>query len=357
MKLIPFLILAATLTAGAATHPAVVSAVLINENAPYPECHASTIVETAPGKLVAAWFGGTKERNPDVCIYVAHFENGRWAPAVQVADGVQTEALRQAQGNKADAQRQPCWNPVLFAPKHAPLQLFYKVGPSPAKWWGMVVTSDDGGKTWSVPRRLPDGILGPIKNKPVQLDDGAWLSPTSTEGNKDGWLVHFERSRDAGATWEKIGPVDKGPALDAIQPSILFHKDGRLQALCRSKQGVVAQTWSKDGGQTWSALTATELPNPNSGTDAVTLTDGRQLIVYNHSGHRPDEAKGNRWPLDVAVSDDGLVWRRAVTLETEPCISGYAYPAVIQAADGKVHITYTVNRKTIKHVVLDPAKL
>ena len=98
--------------------------------------------------------------------------------------------------------------------------------------------------------------------------------------------MHFEVSRDAGATWEKIGPVGKGPAFDAIQPSILFHKDGALQALCRTKQGVIAQTWSKDSGKTWSALTAIDLPNPNSGTDAVTLADGRQLLVYNHSGHR-----------------------------------------------------------------------
>jgi predicted neuraminidase len=89
----------------------------------------------------------------------------------------------------------------------------------------------------------------------------------------------------------------------------------------------------------------------------VTLADGRQLIVYNHAGHRPQEAKGNRWPLDVAVSDDGMVWRRVLTLESEPRTSGYAYPAVIQTVDGKVHITYTWGRTMIKHVVLDPEKL
>ncbi|HWA28024.1 MAG TPA: sialidase family protein [Lacunisphaera sp.] len=335
------------LAAFAADHPAVISAEFVNEHAPYPECHASTIVETAPGKLVAAWFGGTKERNPDVCIYVAQFENGHWTPGVKVADGVQADG----------SARLPTWNPVLFAPKYAPLQLFYKVGPSPAKWWGMVVASDDGGKTWGKPRRLPDGILGPVKNKPVQLPDGAWLSASSTEGNPDGWLVHFERSRDAGQTWEKIGPVKKGPALDAIQPSILFHQGGRLQAVGRTKQGVIFQTWSKDQGQTWSPLTAIDLPNPNSGTDAVTLADGRQLIVYNHSAHRAEEAKGDRWPLNVALSADGLTWNRVATLESEERVSGYAYPAVIQTTDGMVHITYTWGRKLIKHVVLDPKKL
>ncbi len=319
----------------------------IFEHAPYPQCHASTLAEVKPGKLVAAWFGGTRERAPDVGIWVARQEGGHWLEAVEVANGIQPTG-----------PRLPTWNPVLFQPKDGPLVLFYKVGPSPSAWWGMTMTSPDGGKTWSAPRRLPNGILGPIKNKPVTLADGSWLSPSSTEGNDDGWRVHFELSRDAGKTWTIVGPVGKGgPKFDAIQPSILFHRDGKLEALCRTKQGVIAMTWSKDGGITWSPLTAAELPNPNSGTDAVTLADGRQLLVYNHSAHRIDEPKGNRYPLDVAISSDGLAWKHVLTLETEPRPAGYAYPAVIQTADGLVHITYTWNRERIKHVVLDPNDL
>src|SRR6185436_4600171 len=179
-----------------------------------------------------------------VGIWVAHREGGAWRPAVEVANGVQPTG-----------PRLPTWNPVLFQAPNGPLVLFYKVGPSPSAWWGMTKTSTDGGKTWSEARRLPDGILGPVKNKPVVLSDGAWLSGSSTEGNREGWLVHFELSRDSGATWTKIGPVAKGVGFDGIQPSILFHKDGALQAVGRSKQGVVFQTWSKDGGKTWSTLT------------------------------------------------------------------------------------------------------
>ena len=338
--------IALTAAAVGSPHPAVLSATIVNPAAPYPECHASTIVELSPGSLAAAWFGGTKERNPDVGIWFARQEQGKWLPATEVATGVQP-----------DGSRLPTWNPVLFHPSGGPLFLFYKVGPSPSRWWGLQVSSTDGGKTWTAPRRLPEGILGPVKNKPVVLADGSWLSGSSTEGNRDGWLVHFERSRDGGATWERIGPVAKGPGFDGIQPSVLRHAEGRLQAIGRSKQGVVVQTWSRDGGSTWTPLTATELPNPNSGTDAVTLADGRQLIVYNHSAHRIDEAKGDRFPLDVAVSRDGLKWTHVATLESEPVGSGYAYPAVIQAADGRIHVTYTLNRKQIKHVVLDPAKL
>lgn len=325
---------------------AVIVSEFLNERAPYPSCHASTLVELPSGQLVAAWFGGTAERNPDVGIWVARQENGHWLSATEVANGVQPVG-----------PRLPTWNPVLFQPKTGPLVLFYKVGPSPSSWWGMVMTSADGGKTWSQSRRLPDGILGPIKNKPVELFDGTWISPSSTEGNKEGWLVHFEISRDAGLTWVKSATAGKGPGLDAIQPSILIYQNGSLQALCRTKQGVVAQTWSQDRGASWSALTAIDLPNPNSGTDALTLNDGLQLLIYNHSGHRAKEAKGNRYPLNVALSYDGLSWKQVLTIEKEPCGAGYSYPAVIQTRDGLIHISYTWDRKMIKHVVLDPRKL
>jgi predicted neuraminidase len=327
----------------------VVGGGVINDQPSYPSCHASTIVEIAPGVLGAAWFGGTKERHPDVGIWFARSENGRWQPATEVANGVQP-----------DGKREPTWNPVLFQPRGGPLVLFYKVGPSPSKWWGMMITSTDGGKSWSKPQRLPDGILGPIKNKPVQLADGSWFSPSSTEGNPTGWRMHFEVSRDAGKTWKVIGPVEKGSGegFDAIQPSILFHRDGRLQVVARTRNGVIAEAWSTDAGLTWSPLAATELPNPNSGTDAVTLADGRQLMVYNHTAPPPERpTKGVRYPLDVAISDDGIHWRHVLTLEREPRGAGYAYPAVVQGADGRVHITYTWDRKRIKHVVLDPKKL
>ncbi len=318
----------------------------LNPNPPYPECHAATIAEVAPGHLVAAWFGGTRERNPDVCIWVARHEDGRWQEAVNVASGAQP-----------DGTRYPTWNPVLFQPSSGPLVLFYRVGPSPEAWWSMMTTSADGGRTWTAPRRLPAGVLGPIKNKPVLLADGTWLCSSSTEAPPAGWRVHFERTRDEGKTWSLSDLVGKGAGLAAIQPTVLFHRAGRLQALCRTRNGVIATTWSGDEGRHWSPLAATALPNPNSGIDAVTLADGRQLLVYNPSVPPAGATKGPRYPLDVALSDDGVTWHRALTLESKPCPNGYAYPSVIQTADGLVRIVYTWDRKHIKYVVLDPREL
>jgi predicted neuraminidase len=311
------------------------------ETAPFASAHASTIVETREG-FVAAWFGGTREGAADVGIWLARRVGSganTWTPPVEVATGIQP-----------DGTRHPCWNPVLFQIADQ-LVLFYKVGPSPQTWWGMVRTSRDHGRTWSEARRLPDGILGPIKNKPVQLRDGSLLASSSTESpdRPSRWRVHFERSLDGGATWTTTTPAESADqtAIDAIQPSILIHPGNKLQAVGRTRSGRIFETWSQDAGLTWTPIALTALPNPNSGIDAVTLRDGRHLIVYNHT-------TTGRSPLNVAVSSDGVTWADGLVLENTP--GEYSYPAIIQSSDGLVHITYTWKRQRIKHVVIDPKR-
>jgi predicted neuraminidase len=324
------------------------------DNKPTPECHASTIVQT-PSGFVIAFFAGTHERHEDVGIRVSRLENGSWTRPEEVANGVQDSTLRY-----------PTWNPVLFQPKGGPLLLFYKVGPDPRSWWGMMMMSNDDGKTWTEPAKLGDDktighLIGPVKNKPVQLEDGTIICPSSTEMKAPDseeviWKVHFEITRDLGNTWQVVGPINDGITFDAIQPSILRYGDGKLQILCRTRQDVIAESWSNDNGTTWSPLEASPLPNPNAGTDAVTLSDGRQLLVYNHTTDAGEEPK-DRNMLNVAISTDGKEWKPVMTLENVPNESGYSYPAVIQGNDGLVHITYTYNRESIKHVVIDPRKL
>jgi alpha-L-rhamnosidase len=312
------------------------------ENPPFPESHAATIAETPTG-LVSAWFGGTKERNPDVCIWVSRQENGKWFAPQNVANGVLNDTIRYA-----------CWNPVLYQIPNGDLMLFYKIGPSPSKWKGWVKTSSDGGITWSNATQLPEGFLGPIKNKPVLLSNGNLFCPSSTEGEK-GWRIHFEVTPDFGKTWRMIGPITAEKEFGAIQPSILQHGNGKLQIVARSKNRAILESWSYDNGETWSPLAKTNLPNNNSGTDAVTLKNGLHLLVYNHVLPPNNLAKGPRTPLNISVSKDGKNWSAALIIEDSP-ISQYSYPSIIQSSDGLVHVIYTWRRQKIKHAVIDPKK-
>jgi predicted neuraminidase len=325
-----------------AAQPGLLSEEFIGSHPGTSMCHASTIVQVDDG-LVAAWFGGNYEGHRGVSIWSSRCPTGgSWSEPVQVADGVISAAERYA-----------CWNPVLFKPQAGPLLLFYKVGPSPRAWWGMLMTSSDGGRTWSAPRRLPDGILGPIKNKPIALPDGALLCPSSTEDPglrvfSQGWRVFVERTADLGVSWTTVGPINDVETVDAIQPTLLRDRDQRLHMLCRSRDGWITEAWSSDSGHTWGAMTNSSLPNPNSGIDAVTLSDGRQLVVYNH-------CTAGRDVLNVAISDDGKLWRAALLLEDHA--GEFSYPAVIQGADGLVHITYSWQRERIRHLVVDPGRL
>ncbi|MBV4355929.1 sialidase family protein [Pinibacter aurantiacus] len=316
----------------------IISERLLFNNPPFKACHASTITETKNGEIVVACFGGAYEGNKDVVIWTGKIlPDGSVIPK-QAADGVVNDTLRY-----------PCWNPVLFTKKNGALILFYKVGPNPRTWQGLYKVSNDQGQTWSNATHLPNGILGPIKNKPVQLKDGTILCPSSVEYTDEHWKAFIEKTDESLTDWTSI-PVDTASKFDVIQPSILLYGNKKLQILCRSKQGNVVQSRSNDNGKSWSALSKTQLLNPNSGTDAVTLKNGKQLIVYN-----PDvpgkEWFNNRANLKVAVSEDGEKWQDILTLE-HGTTEEFSYPAIIQTSDGLIHITYTFNRSNIKHVVV-----
>ncbi len=286
---------------------------------------------------MSAFFAGTKESAKDVAIWITSKRNNRWTDPTIIADGVISDTLRYA-----------CWNPVLFRSASDEIFLFYKVGPNPREWWGMFRISHDEGKSWSKPERLADGLIGPVKNKPVQLKDGTILSPSSIE-TEDTWKVHIEKSIDGGQSWQII-KVDSQSTFRAIQPSILEHGGDTLQVICRSNQDSLVTAWSYDNGDSWTNLKKLPVRNPNSGTDAVTLKDGSFMLVYNPT-IRGENWWNNRGKLNVAISSDGVQWKDVLILENGKK-EEYSYPAIIQTQDGKVHITYTHDRKNVKHVGL-----
>ncbi len=281
---------------------------------------------------MAAWFGGLHEGSPDTRIWYAHFEGGKWGKPTLLPIPKELEGI-------------PCWNPVLHLSGERIL-LFYRVGRHPRTWETRLVFSTDGGETWTAARPLPEPFLGPIKNKALEIEPGILLCPSSSENPV--WSAHIERYSVGEDCWLHAAPLADPTGLSAIQPTLLHWPEGRLQALCRTQRGLVGESWSEDGGESWSALKRTELVNPNSGIDGVVLADGRAALATNPSALA-------RSPLQILLSDDGSRWRPGPLLEKE--VGEFSYPAAIQAADGRLHVTYTHNRRDIAHVVLEPGEL
>jgi predicted neuraminidase len=321
--------------------------------------HASTLVQLKNGDVMVAWFGGSREGAPDVKIYGARLHAGKWSTPVVLAS----------------AEGVACWNPVLFHTHDGRLWLYYKYGTHPSTWKGARRWSDDEGRTWSRIEYLPDGILGPIKDKPLVLPDGTIVSGSSVENGK--WNAWIERSIDNGKTWTKFGPITVPASEDVpgagaiaaakekqapdvngihtklyppsqttvgiIQPSVVWMGGRHLRFFARSRsraaQIAVADSW--DDGKTWTQAHFIDLPNPNSGIDAVRLKDGRIVLAFNDSYNE-------RTPLNLAVSRDGEHFRIFKTLEAGP--GQYSYPAIIQARNGDLLVTYSWRRESIKFV-------
>jgi predicted neuraminidase len=304
--------------------------------------HASTLVELKDGSILAAWFGGTAEGAGDVAIWSSRRLRGSWSKPEELA-------------------REPgvaCWNPVLFYTNSGPrrnarLWLYYKFGTDPQNWTGARKYSDDEGKTWSEAEHLPAGLIGPVRAKPLVLPNGTIVSGSSVE-SYHAWAAWIERSTDSGRSWRKIGPLVPELPLRAaarnerwgiIQPSVVSLGASHLRFYARATEniGSVVVADSQDDGVTWNKPHAIEVPNPNSGIDAVALQDGRVVLVYNNTTH-------GRTPLSLAISRDGEHFTVFRTLEDQP--GEYSYPAMIQASNGDLCITYTWNRRTIRFVRL-----
>lgn len=319
-------------------------------SAPFPQCHASTVVELANGDWLAAWFGGTAEGKDDVAIWGARHTAAGWsAPTLLVREpGIAS------------------WNPVLFHSRDGELWLYYKFGPVVSDWTGARLHSHDDGRTWDAPEHLPAGELGPIRAKPLVLEDGTVVSGSSVESYHT-WAAWIERTSTAGVLLGRSGPYtlpdaaihalagsplngsnhdvgDTAPrqTTGLIQPSVVSVGEGHLRFYARSSSNIgrICISESLDEGVTWSEPRALDLPNPNSGIDVVHLRDGRFVLIEN-------PVTTGRTPLVLALSNDGIHFQNFLTVEDEPDAE-FSYPALIQLRNGDLLATYTWHRTRIR---------
>ncbi len=382
MKRMLFLALCTTaccLTAHATDGAKVIERGFLYESDVPPTCHAATLAELKDGTMMAAFFGGTYEGHPDSDIWSCNYEKGHWSSPSILADGVYTEYTKGAfeydalmpkimdrdsmfrntswlQTAKSNGKplaslkvRKPCYNPVLYRTEDGKIVLDYKIGSNMQDWTGWEIRSSGKGKRWSHPRMLATTeeerhlTLGPIKNKPL-VSKGRIIAGSSTEVTYDSWKVHFETSDDDGRTWQKREVDCEG--ILCIQPALLDMGDGHIRALCRTRNSRIAMTESFDNGTTWTKMQLTSLPNNDSGIDAVTLKDGRHLLISN-----PNSEPGHRSPLSISISEDGENWRHLIDLE-EDDHHEYSYPCIVEASDGLVWVLYTWRRKRIAYAIL-----
>lgn len=308
------------------------SSFVFPEERPFKQAHASTLVCLDNAEYLIAWFGGTKEKDNDVGIWITKGDGENWSFPIEVAK----------------IREEPHWNPVLFKKTNGDIILFFKVGSEIAIWETWFMTSADNGNTWSNPTELVQndkGGRGPVRNKPIVLSNGDWIAGASDESGL--WRSFVDISNDEGTNWSKsefinfdtIEVKDEG----MIQPTLWESQDGHVHMLLRTSAGYIYRSDSQDYGRTWSTAYKTGLPNPNSGIDLVKLVDGRLALLYN-----PDNKNwGSRTALKLAISEDnGDSWTDIIDLENGKEGDEYSYPAIVSCGD-RVSLSYTWNRSNV----------
>jgi predicted neuraminidase len=328
------------------------------KNQGFLQCHGSTVVVLPDGRIMSAWFAGTREKNPDTAIWFSVNEGGKWsAPHVLIKL----------------APDLAHWNPVLFLDPLKKLHLWFKMGVDPEHWETFSMESDDYSK-WSGCDKLcpndPAGGRGPVRGKPIVLSNGDWLAPASVEkvvGMKlvqrgmyvfrspdQVWNSFADITSDRGKTWTKSIqiPYDRkkwGELGGIIQPSPWESKSGNVHMLLRSMGECLFRSDSSDYGRTWSESRKTDLPNPNSAVDVADLGNGLLALVLN-------PVRGNwiaRTPLTVVFSrDNGETWNDPLVLEDDPNGS-FGYPSMIPWESRGLVVSYSWNRTRIACVGIE----
>ena len=302
--------------------------------------HGSSLVELDNGDVFLTWFAGSEELANDVQIYSSRYRSktrGYSPPRAVVHSGERARGAFWADKSIG--------NTVLFYDDAMILWLFYNAIPLPFGGWSTAVVnykqSRDRGQTWSAAKRFVNVIGNLTRNAPVRVGSNTFLVPLYTELlTHKGYVCRVEHVRGDIAAQNCNSAID---AQGAIQPALATTQEGSILMLLRDQErNSVRRSWSYDHGQTWSPVEDLGMPNPDAAVALTSLDDGRILLVYNDSA---DE----RTPLSVAVSTDGgRTFRKIRDLETSR--GKFSYPAVIQTKDSLIHVTYTYNHKTIKHV-------
>ncbi len=308
-----------------------------------PYKHPSCLAELDNGDLYLAYYGGEGEYATHTHVFGARLQPGsrQWSSPVAIA------------GNPF----QSMGNPVVWQAPDSVLWLFFVVRPG-ATWSTSRIAAKislDRGQNWSDAFIIAWEAGMMVRSHPILLADGAYLLPAYLETGNDPERTAPETS----SVFLRWDPKDRAwtesnrvhSRLGNLQPAVVELEPGRLLALCRrggdyepGDDGNVVRTESTDGGRTWSPGVETEFPNPNAAVELIRLRNGHLLFIYNDS-------QVERTPLRAAISTDrGATWPYRRDLAEGP--GSFAYPTAVQARDGRIHVTFTSDERTvIRHAV------
>lgn len=304
------------------------------------------MTELAGGDLYLVYYGGKGEYATDTAVFGSRKPKGegRWSdPEVIARDPFRSVG-----------------NAVVWRAPDGLVWLFYVVryGETWSTSRIQFKVSADDARTWSDASvlTLREGMM--VRNRPIVLADGSYLLPVYHETGADTESVgpdstsRFLRFDPESKAWEELGAI-RSPRGN-IQPAVVELEPGHLIAYCRrgggyrpDEKGYIVTAESRDGGRTWTEGTDSPFRNPNAAVDLLKLQSGNLLLVYNDSFH-------GRSPLALALSTDGgATWPVRRDLVSAPD-GDFAYPILFQADDGRIHLIYTSDRRSvINHVSFD----
>lgn len=350
--------------------------------------HASSIIQCPNGDLLACWFHGSGERTAnDVQVQGARLRHGQkaWSPVFLMAD---TPGF-------------PDCNPVLFVDGRRRLWLIWVTvldnqwhrsllkyrlssdfqNDGPPHWqWQDVLLMKPGNEfavvadsafaalnqeepQWAeyaptyekmlreASRDSFKRLLGWMsRTHPLTLPNGRILLPLYSDGFNFGLIAI---SDDDGEHWRPSAPI---VGFGSSQPTLVLRQDGSLIAYLRDDGDPpkrVQFSTSVDQGLSWSAARDTDIPNPGSSLEVLRLKNGCWLMIYN-------DTEEGRHSLTAGLSDDegkSWKWRRPIA-RSAANEKSYAYPSVIQSADGLIQVTFSYaagTEETIRHVIFNEA--
>lgn len=342
--------------------------------------HAPGIAELPGGELIVSWYRGSGERSADdVAVLGARLKPGssEWSPEFLMADTPGFPDCNTAMLTDNSGRLMLFW-PVILANSWESCITRMRVSSHPAgvgcpNWdrdeFLLLKPEDFSAEAiqeldhllTTLPNPLPERTQKVIDTarsrlpeklyqrlgwqprcKPVVLPSGRILLPLYTDTFS---LAIMAISDDGGQSWFAGKPT---LGFGAIQPTILRRQDGTLVIYMRENgyTGKVRVAESKDEGLTWGPVGVTDLPNPGSGLDGVTLRNGHWVLIHN------DTTDGRNRLAASLSTDEGRSWKVARYLEDQPSGS-YHYPCVIQTSDDRIHVVYSYfcdQGKTMKHV-------